>query len=410
MFDEFFNKIIKKMNGGNSQSSLGGRLAVALKPNANKDSQARAKKFDKRSMDKFHIPFYKKLFRKNKVTGKELSVFTRQLAATINAGLLLSEALETIGEESENGFLQDVISQVRRDIQSGHDFSGALARHPKVFPNEYVSIVRSGEAGGGLAKTLANLAKYLETSEKMKAKIKSAVRYPIFIMSFAIFVVMIMVLFLIPQFKEMFDQAGAELPLLTRIVVSFSDFCMAYFPYIVVVFAILLVTYFFCLRFRSFRYIIDAIKLRIPILGKEIIHKSIISRFCHTFGFLLGRGVGLSQSLEITSQAVNNLLLLEAIEKIRTKVLAGGSISQQIRAQNLFPNLVSKMAGVGEKTGTLASMFEKTGEYYDDELEITIQNLMVMIEPVLIVFVGGIVCLVIVALYLPIFKVSTLIQ
>jgi type IV pilus assembly protein PilC len=404
-----FNNLFKKND--NSGKAAGGKVSMALKPDAALKAKLRASHFDKRAKSKApHTPFYVKLFRRNSVSGKELAVFTRQLAATINAGLLLSEALETIGEESENKYLMDVVSQVRRDIQSGQDFSGALARHPKVFPDEYVSIVRSGEAGGGLAKTLSNLAKYLETSERMKAKIKSAVRYPMFIFGFAIIVVLIMVLFLIPKFKDMFETAGAELPLLTRIVVSISDFMITYFPYILAMFAVLIVAHFVCRKFRAYRYFCDAVKLRLPIIGKEIIHKSVVSRFCHTFGFLLGRGVGLSQSLEITSQAVNNLLLLESIEKIRTKVLSGGSISQQIRSQKLFPNLVSKMASVGEKTGTLASMFEKTGEYYDDELEISVQNLMVMIEPALIVFVGGIVCIVIVALYLPIFKVSALVK
>lgn len=408
MFDKFFNK--KNNNGDNVPQPGGGRLAAAFKLNAS-DKPQPIRKLERRSaIRRKKQSLFARIFGRHRVTGKELAVFTRQMAATINAGLLLSEALETIGDEAENVHLQDVIAQVRRDIQSGQDFSGALARHPKVFPEEYVSIIRSGEAGGGLAKTLTNLAKYLESTERMKAKIKSAVRYPIFIFSFAIVVVLVMVLFLIPKFKEMFDTAGAQLPLLTRIVVSISDFFIAYFPYLIVMAAILVVAYIYCLRYRSFRYLVDAIKLRIPIIGKEIIHKSIVSRFCHTFGFLLARGVGLSQSLEITSQAVNNLLFLEAVEKIRTKVLSGGSISQQIKTQDLFPNLVSKMAAVGEKTGTLATMFEKTGEYYDDELEITIQNLMVMIEPVLIVFVGGIVCVVIIALYLPIFKISALVK
>src|SRR5262249_22324643 len=153
-----------------------------------------------------------------------------------------------------------------------HDFSSALARHPKVFPEEYVSIIKAGEAGGGLAKTLSNLAKYLETSERMKAKIKSAVRYPILVLSFAIIVVMVMVFFLIPKFKEMFDSAGAQLPLLTRVVVSISDFSIKYFPYMILAMLILVVAFIYCLRFRAFRLMIDAIKLRLPIIGKEIIH------------------------------------------------------------------------------------------------------------------------------------------
>jgi type IV pilus assembly protein PilC len=403
MLNRFFTKKNQSLETANTET-------LALKMKANRQlARERLLAEHPTLAEKKKRPAFGFLKRRS-VSGKDLAIFTRQLAATINAGLLLTEALETISDEAENAYLQEVLEQVQRDIQSGHDFSSALMRHPKVFPEEYVAIVRSGEAGGGLAKTLANLAKYLETNERLKAKIKSAIRHPMFIMGFAIIVVLVMVLLLIPKFKEMFDSAGAELPLLTRIVVSISDFMIHYFPFILLALAVMIAAYFYCLRFRAFRLFIDAVKLRLPIIGKEIIHKGMIARFCHTFGFLLGRGVGLSQSLEITAKAVNNLVLFDSIEGIRGKILSGASISQQLRTQELFPPLVSKMASVGEKTGSISGMLEKTGEYYDDELEITIQNLMALLEPVLIVFIGGIVCVVIVALYLPIFKIGGIVK
>jgi len=405
------NRFFGKKPSTPSDSGDNGKIKLATKTNFKRPKPPRPldpEDIEKARKKRFDAFF--RIFRRRSVTGKELAVFTRQLAATVNAGLLLTEALETISDEAENLYLQQIIMQISKDIQSGYDFSSALARHPKIFPDDYVSIVKSGEAGGGLAKTLTNLAKYLENVEKLKAKIKSAVRYPIFVFGFAMVVVSVIVLFLIPKFKDMYDQAGAQLPMLTRVVVATSDFSIKYFPFLLAGIVILIFAYWFCLRFPAFRYAIDAIKLRLPIIGKEIIHKSIVSRFCHTFGFLLGRGVGLAQSLQISAQAVDNMPLAQAVDRIRAKVLSGGSISQQLKTQDLFPHLVSKMAAVGEKTGTLATMLERTGEYYDDELEISVQNLMVMIEPVLIVFVGSIVCIVIVALYLPIFKIGAMVK
>ena len=347
----------------------------------------------------------------SKVSGKELAIFTRQLAATLTSGLLLTEALETIAEDLENVYFCNVIKKLFEDIRGGKDFSMALNKFPRIFPKTYIAIIRSGEATGKLDRTLTNLAKYLENSERMKEKVKSALRYPMFILGFAWFVVGVIVFFLIPRFKGMFSAAGAQLPLLTRIVVGISEFCLKnVFATALIIFAGWIL-FLYLMKIPAFRYQVDVLKLKLPIVGKEVIHKAKVSSFCRTLGTLLAGGVGLSTALEITAQVVNHLQISEAIERIRVRVVGGSSISDEIKAQKkLFPRLVSKMAAVGEKTGRTDEMLKRTADYYDEELETTLQNLTALLEPALIVFIGGIVLIVVLALYLPIFKMSSAIR
>ncbi len=350
------------------------------------------------------------VFRSNRVKGKELAIFTRQLAATLSAGLLLTEALETIADDLENAYFRKIIRNIREEIQSGTNFSVALKKYPKIFPVTYVAIVKSGEATGNMHKTMMNLAQYLENSERMKEKVKSAVRYPSFVLGFALFVVAVIVLFLIPKFEGLFANAHAKLPLLTLIVVSISRFCLKNAVPVLISIVVLWIIFLYLLRFPRTRYIIDSFKFKIPIIGKHIIHKAVVSRFCHTLGFLLSGGVGLSTALEITTQVVDHIQAGQAVDKIRTNVISGSTLSDEIRKQKIFPRLVSKMTAVGEKTGRLDDMLLRTAQYYEDELETTLQNLTVLIEPVLIVFIGAIVLLVVLALYLPIFQISTAVR
>lgn len=340
------------------------------------------------------------------VNGKELAIFTRQLAATLSAGLLLTEALETISEDQENKYFGQIIKTIKTNIQSGSDFSSALERYPKIFPVTYTSIVRSGEATGNLHITMASLAKYLEASERLKEKVKNAVRYPLFVLGFAIFVLLVIVFFLIPKFQGMFSNAGADLPLLTRMVVGFSELSVKYFPVVLAATVLGWFAFFYSLRFDRFKFVVDNWKLKIPVLGKEIIHKALVSRYCRTLGFLLQGGVGLSKSLEITALAVDHIPMQQAIETIQNRVLAGASISEEMKKQKIFPRLSAKMTSVGERSGKIHEMLTRTAEYYDDELDSSLQNLTTMLEPILIIFVGGIVLLVVLALYLPIFQMS----
>lgn len=341
---------------------------------------------------------------------KEIAIFTRQLAATLSAGLLLTESLETIADDLENEKFRHVIRKVKGDIQSGVDFSAALAKYPDLFPMTYVSIIKSGEATGNLHITAVNLAQYLENTERLKDKVKNAVRYPMFVAGFALLVVVVIVLFLIPQFQGMFASAGAKLPLLTRIVVAISQFCLHNVPFLMGGFIGLWALFFYALRFEKFRRMFDAFKLKVPILGKHIIHKALVSRFCRTLGFLFAGGIGLAKSLEITAQVVDHRIMADAINDIKSRVMAGSSLAEEIKKQKIFPRLTSKMAAVGERTGKVSEMFNRTADYYDNELDSSLQNLTTMLEPALIIFVGGIVLVVVLALYLPIFQMSMAIK
>jgi type IV pilus assembly protein PilC len=345
-----------------------------------------------------------------RVRPKELAVFTRQLGVTLTAGLLLTEALEAISDDLENEYFRKMILKIRMDVHGGMDLSAALAKYPKIFAPTYRAIVKVGEATGRLYKTLTNLAKYLEDTERLKEKVKSAVRYPLFVMCFAALVMFIMVFFLIPQFASMFSDFHAELPLLTRMVVAFSNFCVSHVGLCLAVLFALWLTYLYLKRYRKFQYILDFLKIKVPIIGKNIIHKSLLSAYCRTLGFMLSAGVNLKTSLEVTSQVVNHLLMSQAIDHINRRVVAGGTLSEEMRRQKIFTGLSAKMTSVGERTGRLSDMLERTSQYYEDELEVTLNNLTTMLEPALIIFVGANVLIVVLALYLPIFHLSTAIR
>ncbi len=345
-----------------------------------------------------------------RVRTKEIVVFTRQLAATLSAGLVLVESLDVVSDEMENKYFQMIIRNIKRDIQGGTDFSTALSKYPNLFTVGYVALVKAGEATGRLYKSMTDLARYMESAERLREKVKSAMTYPLFILCFAFVVVLGVVLFLIPKFEKMFSQAGAELPFLTRVVTDVSHIALQIWPYMLGAMIVGIFAFKRALKLRSFRHTIDQLILRIPIIGKEIIHKSMMAQFCHTLGALLSGGVGLSTSLDITARVINNIPIENAIGHIRDRVVAGANMSDEIRIQKVFPSLVGKMVAVGERTGAIDEMLRRTAQYYDDELDNTISKLTSLIEPVLIIFIGGFICIIIVALYLPIFNVTELVR
>jgi len=344
-----------------------------------------------------------------RVKAKEIVIFTRQLAATLSAGLVLVESLDAVSDEMENKYFQTIVRNIRRDIQGGTDFSTALSKYPNIFSIGYVALVRAGEATGRLYKSMTDLARYLESAQRLREKVKSAMSYPLFILCFAFLVILGVVFFLIPKFEVMFSQAGAELPVLTRMVVGASHFALDAWPYILGAIIVSLFAFKYCLKARSCKYVSDKFILRIPIIGKEVIHKSLMAQFCHTLGALISGGVGLSTALDITSKVVNHIPIENAIGHIKDRVIAGANMSDEIRMQKVFPSLVGKMVAVGERTGTIDEMLGRTAQYYDDELDNTIQKLTALIEPVLIIFIGGFICIIIVALYLPIFNITKLV-
>lgn len=342
---------------------------------------------------------------RGKVKAGELAVFTRQLSSILNAGVLLTEALHTIAEDMENRYFGALISQMVADINSGEHFSLALSKYPAVFPSTFVAVVRSGEEVGNLGMTLGNLAQYLENYERMRQKLKNAMMYPLFLSGFLVFVVAVIVLFLIPKFKGIFSRAGAQLPLLTRIVVGVSEFCLKNML-AGIIFAVLIgILAWYLLKIKPIRFSVDRWALKLPLFG-SLIRKAMVARFCHTFSILLEGGVGITVGLSVSGGVVNNLFLQQIIEKIKNKVVAGGSLDESIRSHGVFPKIVAKMVAVGEKSGKLDDMLKRSAEYYDAELETTLNNFSSLIEPVFIVLIGAVVLIVVLALYLPIFKMS----
>jgi len=356
------------------------------------------------------MKYARSLNRTRIVKEKEVAVFTRQLAATILAGLLLSDAIETVSHNVENKYFEQVIKNVRENILSGMTLSLALSLYPAIFPQSYISVVKSGEASGKLGETLESLARFLENNVRIKEKIRGAIQYPAFVFLFACLVLIGMVVFIIPRFKEIYAQAQTELPWTTRIILAFSDFVINHFGLMSAGFFIALVMLVALSRLPGIRYWKDILKLKIPIIGKSIIQKSLVSRFCGTMGFLLGCAVPIGKCLEITGDVMAHRLFSNAAHQIKLSIMAGSSFSDAIKNYRFFPIFVPKMILVGEKTGSVAEMLQRTARYYDEEIENTIQNLMVLIEPILISVVGIIVGVIVISLYMPIFKLSTLIR
>ncbi|HTY44614.1 MAG TPA: type II secretion system F family protein [Patescibacteria group bacterium] len=345
----------------------------------------------------------------NRVKRKELAVFSRQLASILHAGILLTEALHTIAEDMENQYFKHAITRIVEDVNAGTSFSSALARYPDIFPATYLAVIKAGEAVGNLAATTTNLAKYLEDYERMREKFRSALMYPVFLSSFLVFVVTIIVVFIIPRFKQIFAQAGARLPLLTRIVVGVSEFCLKNAPAALFVVAIGVMLSCFFLKIPKIRYAFDARLLRVPQLGK-LIRKALIARFCRTFSVLLGGGVGIATSLVVSGDVVSNSYLRHLVGAIKNAVVSGVALADAMKPHQTFPRIVVKMVAIGEKSGKLDDMLRRSAEYYDQELETTLNNFSSLIEPVFIVLIGGVVLTVVLALYLPIFKIASAVR
>jgi len=341
-----------------------------------------------------------------RVTNKELVVFTRQLGTVLMAGVLLTEAIETIADDMENKYFASVLQNVIFRINGGDSFSNALDYHPKVFSPYYVAVVSSGEAIGRLGETIGKMAGFMEEDEKMRLKFLAAVRYPIFLVSFVFCIVSGIVLFLIPRFKVIFEGAGIQLPLLTRIVVAISEFSLHYFVLIIAGGILIAFGIYQALQVFKIRFMVDYLLLQIPIIGK-IIHKAIIARFCQTLAMLLEGGVGIIAALSLSSKVVGNVFLKSIIEDTSRNVVGGASLSEAMNAHEDMPRILVKMVAVGEKAGMLSSMLKRVGDYYDQEVETFLNNINSILEPIFIIIIGSVVMVVALALYLPIFQMSS---
>jgi len=344
-----------------------------------------------------------------KVKLKELSVFSRQFATMINSGLPILRALSILADQSENKLLADTLNTCRLDVEQGASLSQAMTKHPKVFNNIYLSMVRSGETGGSLDDTLLKLASMLEDEVRLRGKIKSAMTYPVAVVGLVTLIMSAMLLFVVPQFKTIYGQLGGTLPLPTRLLLVVSQVFQKFW-YIVV-------GLFFLARFMLRRYkktdkgraVLDSLKLRIPVFG-TLFHKVALSRFASTLSMLMRAGVPILQALDIVIDTVNNRVVGKAVEDVQSSVREGESIAKPLARHQVFPPMVVQMISVGEETGQVDVMLEKVAQFYTQEVEASVDALTSLIEPILIAFIGGAVGAAVIALYMPMFQIINLVK
>ncbi|MBQ2593416.1 MAG: type II secretion system inner membrane protein GspF [Candidatus Riflebacteria bacterium] len=337
------------------------------------------------------------------VSSQEVSIFARQFATMIGSGVPLVRCLTILQSQAENPYFKKVINQIRTDVEGGATFSKALEKHPKVFNNLFCSLVKAGEIGGILDTILERLADYLESSEALKAKIKGAMTYPIVVFAIAGLVVVALVMFVLPQFKEIFLGMNIELPWATQFLLSLSDFMVGWwFVVLPAIFLIpLLIWKFFQTKTGS--RIWDTNILRVPNLGM-MMRKVAVAKFTRTLGTLISSGVPILQALEVTSQTAGNCVIAEAVDKTRISIREGESIAEPLKSSGVFPPMVVQMIAVGEETGELDKMLTKIADFYDTEVDTAVKGLTSVIEPLVIVVLGIVIGGIVMAVFMPMLK------
>ncbi len=336
------------------------------------------------------------------VKPKELSTFTRQFSVMINAGLPLVGCLQILSRQQENKIFKVMILDVTSSVEKGSTLSEALGKHKKVFSELFVNMVAAGEQGGILDTILARLADYLEESAALTSKIKSAMMYPVIVLVVVLVATLAMLLFVIPIFQKMFEDMGGELPAMTQAVVDMSEFVQNYVVFILLGIGALIFAFKTYYKTKSGEKVIDTIKLSVPVFG-PINRKMSIARFTRTLGTLISSGVAILDGLSITAKTAGNRVISDAILDARVSISGGENIAGPLEASGVFPTMVTQMIAVGEETGGLDEMLVKVADFYDEEVNILVDGMASTIEPIMIVFLGGFVGGLVVAMYLPIF-------
>jgi type IV pilus assembly protein PilC len=344
-----------------------------------------------------------------KVKLKDLAVMSRQFATMINSGLSMLRSLSILAEQTSNPELARVLGEVARDVETGVALSTSLAKHPDAFPPLMVNMCRAGEVGGFLDQVLLQVAANYESEVKLRGKVKSAMTYPVVVFVMAILAVVGMLLFIVPTFASMFETLGGELPAPTRLLVAASDFLKVAAPILLVGLVAGFVTWGKVKNKEQVRNVVDPVKLKIPVFGK-LFQKIALSRFARNLGTMMHAGVPILQSLDIVADTTGNVVLGRAIRDVQESVRNGESLTAPLANHPVFPPMVVQMLAVGEDTGALDSMLHKISEFYDQEVESTTESLTALIEPLMIAVLGGIVGSMIIALYMPIFKVFDMIE
>jgi type IV pilus assembly protein PilC len=345
-----------------------------------------------------------------KVKDKDLVIFTRQFATMIGAGLPLVQALEILAKQTENQAFEKIIGDIKADVEGGSTYADALKKYPRIFSDLYANMVAAGETGGILDTILVRLATYIEKAQNLKSKVKGAMVYPSVIITVAILVIVIIMVFVVPTFSKMFDTLGGILPMPTQMIIMASDFLGGTGGLMTLASIVGIVV--FVVQFKKTqrgRKIVDTIILRLPIVG-ILFKKVAVAKFTRTLGTLISSGVPILDGLNITAKTAGNKVIEESIMTVRKAVSEGKTIAEPLSEAKVFPPMVNQMIAVGESTGALDDMLEKIADFYDDEVDNAVNTLTSMIEPCLMVFLGGTVGFIVVAMYLPIFKLITLVK
>ncbi|MBN2644320.1 MAG: type II secretion system F family protein [Desulfuromonadaceae bacterium] len=340
-----------------------------------------------------------------KVTTKDLVVFTRQFATMIDAGLPLVQCLDILSSQQENKTFKTILLAIKNDVESGSTFADALRKHPRAFDDLFVNLVAAGEVGGILDTILNRLASYIEKAMKLKKQVKSAMTYPATVISIAVIVIGVILVFVIPAFEKMFKDFGGALPAPTQIVINMSNFVQDYI--LVIIGAIIFLIFAFKKIYATTRgrEVMDELALKSPIFG-VLIRKVAVAKFTRTLGTMVSSGVPILDGLEITSKTAGNKVIEKAIIKVRQSISEGNTIADPLVKSGVFPPMVCQMIAVGEQAGSIDAMLNKIADFYDDEVDDAVNNLTSMMEPLLMLFLGTTVGGLVVAMYLPIFKIA----
>lgn len=344
-------------------------------------------------------------FLKPKVTNKDIVVFTRQFSTMIDAGLPLVQGLTILGEQCENPTFKTILKEITKDVEGGSTLAEAMKKHPKVFDNLFVNLVAAGEVGGILDTILRRLAQFIEKAEKLKSQIKGAMTYPIVVMAIAVIVISVILVFVIPVFEDMFKSFGSALPTPTQIVVNMSRFLKGNIHWVIIA---LIALGYGLKRYRgtvSGRKQTDTLFLKLPIFG-NLLKKTAVARFTRTLGTMISSGVPILDALEIVAKTAGNVVIEEIIYEVRGSIAEGQTIAEPLSENDIFPGMVIQMIAVGEATGALDSMLEKIADFYDEEVDAAVSALTSMLEPLLMLFLGGSIGGLVIAMYLPIFGMA----
>lgn len=346
---------------------------------------------------------------KRKVSTKSLVLFTRQLATLIAAGLPLVKALRTLHDQLEPGALKGIIKSIADEVESGSNFSEALAHFPKVFPDFYVNMIKAGELGGMLEDILKRLSEFLDKTQRLRDRVKSALMYPMFVMIVAVLILIMLMVFVIPTFTNMFSELGGNLPLPTKILIAISEITRRVWFLIPLLPVAVIAMYRAFIKNPDRRLLIDKLKLRTPVVG-NLIQQVAVARFSRTLGTLLSSGVPILAALQTVRDTIGNEFIARAVMQVRDSIKEGESVSGPMEASKAFPPLVTKMVSIGEETGDLAKMLMQIADNFEDEVDVAVSGLTSLLEPLLIVFMGLVVGFIVVSMFMPLFSLAKLIE